>query len=205
MNETIITNWNNVVGKDDLVYHLGDFAFGKQDYHLTNILDRLSGSIILIKGNHDRLAWSLRHKFYASYDTYHEIEVEGKTIVLNHYAQKVWNKSHYGSYHLYGHSHGTLPDNPHALSIDIGVDCHNFTPISFEQVKVIMSKKLFKPIDHHVGNAGKSEEEGGIGLSKEDYAKADRRRMYEQLRQEFEIQPDKNIKVPEFDKVIFVG
>jgi len=62
---------------------------------------------------------------------------------------RVWNKSHHGALNLYGHSHGSLPDDPHALAIDVGVDCHNFTPISFEQVKKIMSKKTFKPIDHH--------------------------------------------------------
>ena len=27
MDETIITNWNNKVGKNDIVFHLGDFAF----------------------------------------------------------------------------------------------------------------------------------------------------------------------------------
>ena len=52
MNETMIKNWNNVVSKDDLVYHLGDFAFcgsGK----ITEIMQQLKGRIILIKGNHD--------------------------------------------------------------------------------------------------------------------------------------------------------
>ena len=33
-------------------------------------------------------------------------------IVLCHYAMRVWQKSHYGAWMLYGHSHGTLPDNP---------------------------------------------------------------------------------------------
>ena len=28
MNETIITNWNNVVEPDDIVFHLGDFCLG---------------------------------------------------------------------------------------------------------------------------------------------------------------------------------
>ena len=28
MNETIITNWNNVVGPDDVIFHLGDFCLG---------------------------------------------------------------------------------------------------------------------------------------------------------------------------------
>ena len=28
MNETLIENWNRVVGQDDIVFHLGDFCLG---------------------------------------------------------------------------------------------------------------------------------------------------------------------------------
>jgi calcineurin-like phosphoesterase family protein len=66
-------------------------------------------------------------------------------IVLFHYALREWNASHWGSYHLYGHSHGTLPDIDTSLSFDIGVDCHNFYPLSYEEVKAIMKKKNWQP------------------------------------------------------------
>jgi calcineurin-like phosphoesterase family protein len=183
MNNTIITNWNAKVGGNDLIYHLGDFAFGREDWHLTMLLEKLKGKIIFLKGNHDRLAWRNRQRFFACSDSYREIEVNGQEITLCHYALRVWNKSHHGAWHLYGHSHGTLPDDPHSRSFDCGVDSHNFTPLSFEEVKVIMDKKLWKPIDHH----GERQEGGGVGLSAEDYAKADRKRQYEQLKKEFEL------------------
>lgn len=35
-----------------------------------------------------------------------------------------------------------LPDDPTSLSMDIGVDANNFTPISFDQIKEIMDKKM---------------------------------------------------------------
>ena len=70
-------------------------------------------------------------------------------IVLCHYALRVWDKSHYGTWALYGHSHGTLPDNPHARAIDVGVDCHDFAPVSYERVREIMAAKTFVPVDHH--------------------------------------------------------
>ncbi len=53
MNETIITNWNKVISKDDLVIHGGDFAFGHED-NTINILKELNGKIHLVKGNHDK-------------------------------------------------------------------------------------------------------------------------------------------------------
>jgi len=50
---------------------------------------------------------------------------------------------------LFGHSHGTLPDDANALSIDVGVDCNNYFPFTFDQIKAKMDKKSFKPTDHH--------------------------------------------------------
>jgi calcineurin-like phosphoesterase family protein len=154
MNEAIISNWNNVVQDGDLVYHLGDFVFAGRDKQMANIIfgnlfRRLKGMIILIKGNHDQVAWANREQFYSSSDSYREIEINGQTITLCHYAMRVWNHSHHGAWHLYGHSHGSLPDDPNSLSFDCGVDCHNYKPLNFEQVKEIMSKKTYKPIDHH--------------------------------------------------------
>ncbi|WP_051347254.1 metallophosphoesterase family protein [Thiomicrorhabdus chilensis] len=47
--EWLIHNWNSTVGEDDLVLHLGDFAFKKA----TDVLPMLNGRIILVLGNHD--------------------------------------------------------------------------------------------------------------------------------------------------------
>jgi hypothetical protein len=33
--------------------------------------------------------------------------------VLCHYAMRVWNRSHHGAWHLYGHSQGESPRNTH--------------------------------------------------------------------------------------------
>lgn len=52
MNEVIIKKWNDKVGKEDLVIHLGDFALGDKE-EVIKIRNRLNGKIILIKGNHD--------------------------------------------------------------------------------------------------------------------------------------------------------
>ena len=52
MNEKIIENWNSVVEKDDTVYHLGDYGFGKKE-ELQEIFNRLNGIKYLIMGNHD--------------------------------------------------------------------------------------------------------------------------------------------------------
>jgi calcineurin-like phosphoesterase family protein len=148
MNEKLILKWNETVQPNDEVWHLGDFALCTLiDAH--SIRSRLNGKIHIIWGNHDKVAKNMKNT-WNSYHDYFELKVQGyPTIVLCHYAFRVWNKAHHGSWHLYGHSHGSLPDDPNLLSFDTGVDCHNFRPISIEEVQKIMSIKTFKPVDHH--------------------------------------------------------
>lgn len=145
MNETMIKNWNSVVTKDDTVYHLGDVAFGRgvTDREVGAILNRLNGSIHLIDGNHEKLAHANRWRFKSIKD-YDEIEIEGQRIVLFHYGLRTWHHDLRGVWMCYGHSHGGLPSL--GKSMDVGVDCHNFTPISFNELKAMMDKL---PIGKH--------------------------------------------------------
>ncbi len=150
MDQAMIERWNEKVGPEDEIYHLGDVGLcspGK----LRKILAQLNGKIYLIKGNHEKSALTCRERFEWIKD-YYELAVPDpdhdrgrQPIVLFHYALRVWNASHWGTYHLYGHTHGTLPDDPKARSFDIGVDCHNFYPLSYDEVKAIMQQKDWTP------------------------------------------------------------
>lgn len=51
MDEALIKRWNSVVGKDDIVFNLGDFAFAP-DRRWKEVLSRLNGHHYLILGNH---------------------------------------------------------------------------------------------------------------------------------------------------------
>lgn len=51
MNEELIKRWNEVISKEDTVFHLGDFAFGGAEIW-NKTLPRLNGHIVLILGNH---------------------------------------------------------------------------------------------------------------------------------------------------------
>lgn len=46
--EWLVYNWNETVSENDLVFHLGDFAFKKEE-----VFYRLNGRIIMLIGNHD--------------------------------------------------------------------------------------------------------------------------------------------------------
>lgn len=155
MNESLIRNWNAIVKPEDTVYHLGDFGFGKVE-QLWRIRQRLHGNICLITGNHDRLVGdSAFDRMFGFVMPYYEQKIEDEemdhrqTIVMCHYAFEVWNKRHFGSWHLHGHSHGTLHSPDYQARLDVGVDSNGMAPLSYDEVKHIMTKKAFKPLDHH--------------------------------------------------------
>jgi calcineurin-like phosphoesterase family protein len=136
MDESLITNWNNMVRDGDVIYHLGDFAFGDP----WKYFDRLNGFIKIIPGSHDKvlerdIKSGMGRKITFEKLTEIKVDLKGtqQLIVLCHYAMRSWNKSHYGSWHLYGHHHGNLP--PHGLSFDAGVDTNDYYPYSLEDVR----------------------------------------------------------------------
>lgn len=179
-NEQIIKNINAVVMLGDTLYHLGDWSFGGIE-QIWAFRRRLHcKDIHLILGNHDH---HLEHdkeipeyqrgdvtfghnnaelthlqQFFSSVQHYKELHVNGRHIVLCHYAMRVWNKSHKGSIMLHGHSHGTLdvlkPEFTEPTwigesyflknnrTMDVGIDCHpDFRPFSMTEIVDEMKKK----------------------------------------------------------------
>lgn len=159
MDDVLIANINKLVKPNDTFIHLGDYGFGyPQD--IVKQLNRVAcKNRMLIFGNHDkeiRKNFNFFQRYFplGMYD-YKEVNYNNQFIVLSHYAFRVFNRSHYGSWNLYGHSHGSLTDDPNALSLDVGVDTElygheRFTPYSFDEIKYIMDNyKTFRSIDHY--------------------------------------------------------
>jgi calcineurin-like phosphoesterase family protein len=155
MHNAIINNWNSIVTPKDHIYLLGDVTFGKPG-PTNEILSQLNGTKFLVKGNHDHHIERDYKDQFAWIKDYAEIYVQdaeqkhGKQmIILFHYSMRVWNRMHHGSWQLYGHSHGSLPEDSNR-SMDVGMDAHNYTPISYNQIKEHMATKTYIPQDHHL-------------------------------------------------------
>lgn len=136
MNDAFITNWNKSVRPTDSVYHLGDFAVLRPE-KAKELADRLNGKIYLIRGNHEQSAEhaKCRDRFEWIKEYFVLKPCATRSIVLFHYALRVWEKHHYGAWHLYGHSHGKLPSIEGACALDVGVDCWNYTPVSLNKIE----------------------------------------------------------------------
>ena len=151
MDATMIKNWNEKVSNNDVMFFLGDFSYRSSEEKANEILSRLHGKKILVYGNHDEdFVYKQKHSKFRSFwnlitprlDLTVLNGEEKQLIILHHYAQRVWNKSHYDSWHLYGHSHNHLPEVPENLSFDIGVDGHEYRPWSYGEVKEKMMRKM---------------------------------------------------------------
>ncbi len=118
MNQKFIDNTNEVVGEDDVLYHLGDVFWGDDFNVWKAIRDRIKCKTIHhIWGNHDRPDVA---KLFTSSSQYREVIVDGGSkVFLCHYPMRSWNKSHRGSICLYGHVHGhTCMEDRYGINIE---------------------------------------------------------------------------------------
>jgi len=53
MNEALVQNWNQAVGKSDIVFFLGDFTYGRNHNSIDYWLGKLNGRVFFMRGNHD--------------------------------------------------------------------------------------------------------------------------------------------------------
>lgn len=124
---------NLQIESGDVVYHVGDFAFYKDVNKIREIILQLSGDWIFILGNHDNesalreACKGTRHKVVGHY---HEAHVNRKRVIFCHYPIEEWNQCHNGSWHVYGHLHGSEGHGEFKIRKDLprrfdtGIDAH---------------------------------------------------------------------------------
>ncbi|MBQ4545882.1 MAG: metallophosphoesterase [Oscillospiraceae bacterium] len=111
MDAELIKRWNAKVGKDDLVYVLGDMIWKTRNNDAHKIIKSLNGRIILIKGNHDGFLINSKVKeALADVKDYDDICVtlEDGTVrrcILSHYFIPMYNGHRNKAIHLHAHSH----------------------------------------------------------------------------------------------------
>lgn len=128
--EALVARWNAAIRPEDAVWHLGDFAFDCTTAHATAIFERLNGTKRLIVGNHERLG--LRLPWTSQHEGIHQVAVEGRRLVLCHYAMRAWPGVWRGALQLYGHTHASLPGT--RRSCDVGVDAWEFQPVTLPDI-----------------------------------------------------------------------
>ena len=130
-NDYILREYNSCVGKDDLVYIVGDVCYQKAPQFL-ELLGDMPGRKILLRGNHDRVFTDEQLSPYFEQvvpegDSVH-IDVEGISCSLNHYPSLADPER----FNLVGHIHGAWKFQLN--SINVGVDVHSFKPMNLNKI-----------------------------------------------------------------------
>ncbi len=141
MDETLINNITECLNPKDILYFLGDLTFKKVSaLKFFEALNSLEIQTHFITGNHDSSdVIKLARKHCISVSQLKDIIINDISITLCHYAMRVWNKSHFNSWQLFGHSHGKVDSI--GKQYDIGIDRNNYYPVSFDKLNSIMDKK----------------------------------------------------------------
>lgn len=129
MNDALVENWNSRVDKGDYVVIVGDFAFSRHQEWI-NILN---GKKILVRGNHDKMSHDVERNFTSTHEMLLK-KINGQHIFFCHYAMRTWPGPYQRTWHLYGHTHGRMPESSDFMSCDVGVDVWGYAPVSFDMI-----------------------------------------------------------------------
>lgn len=114
---------------------LGDVFWGRVRPECLRLMPQ---TVELILGNHDD---ALRGSpLFRNTRDMAFIKPYGQKIHLCHYPLSSWRSSHYGAWHLHGHSHGSGPNEIYRNKLDISWESFK-RPISFEEIREIFNNE----------------------------------------------------------------
>lgn len=128
--EELVKRWNDIVGKRDIVFHLGDFCFGKRNIEIAG---RLKGSKRLVMGNHDMYG---AEEYLKYFDRIFGC-VEYKGMILSHVPLHTRQLERwYMNVHGHLHTNFVLKDDGTRDNRYFNASCENInlTPISLDEI-----------------------------------------------------------------------
>lgn len=129
MDLAIVGKWNNTVAKEDKIFVVGDVSFYNKE-KTTNIIKGLNGYKILILGNHDKHSINWWKEVGFDEVSKYPIIIDG-FYILSHEPVYLTEIMPYTNIH--GHIHHLKYDSKQYFNIS--VECINYTPINFEDIK----------------------------------------------------------------------
>jgi calcineurin-like phosphoesterase family protein len=165
MNSHLVGNINEVVGQDDILFHLGDWSFGgfeQIELFRNQIVCR---NVHIITGNHDHHIENNKEgiqSLFSSVNKYLNLVVKYNVgtplmgdarFALMHFPIASWDNMARGAIHLHGHVHFEA-DKRIGLGkmLDVGCDGNGLYPIEMSEVLKLMRDQPIKSMfsfDHH--------------------------------------------------------
>ena len=165
MNSHLAGNINEVVGQDDILFHLGDWSFGGFEQIEIFRNQIICQNVHIITGNHDHHIENNRENcqsLFSSVNKYLNLNVKWSVgthfageqrFALMHFPIASWDNMAKGAIHLHGHVH--FEPNKRigkGKMMDVGVDGNALYPIEMKTVLSLMDRQPIKSMfefDHH--------------------------------------------------------
>jgi len=128
MEECIVSNWNDHVKPQDLVYHLGDFAWTPKD--AKRVRPKLNGAIRLIVGNHDDIPALCAAGMFQRVQMWRQFSEIG--VTASHVPMRREQIRH-GAKNVHGHVHGKI-DGLNDFHFDVSVESTNYRPVHYDVI-----------------------------------------------------------------------
>lgn len=162
MNKKIIKIWNKQAGKNDTIYHLGDFVnFNCKDNesykNCFKLVRKIKAKVILILGNNEeRLVNSNfdgnfeRFKEYLISEGFADVIMGGVPFVIKNkedntdlevYMTHLPKNHKEGVLNLFGHIHSTVKIKPYGFNV--GIDVNHFKLCSEEYILMLNHDKKY--------------------------------------------------------------
>jgi calcineurin-like phosphoesterase family protein len=134
MNEHIVNCHNSVVKPGDKTYFLGDVCMDRKGRGL-EILARMNGEKVLIKGNHDQCKAADYLRYFKDIRGSHQFD----GLIMTHIPIHAESLARWGL-NVHGHLHYNvvrmpLSQIPDRRYFNVGMERINYTPISLEEIK----------------------------------------------------------------------
>jgi calcineurin-like phosphoesterase family protein len=164
MNSHLVGNINEMVGQDDVLFHLGDWSFGGFESIEQFRNQIVCQNVHIVTGNHDHHIQNNRgdcQNLFSSVNKYVELnvkwpvgpEMHEANFVLMHFPIASWNNMARGAIHLHGHVHFDPSMRlQEGKMMDVGCEGNNLYPIDMSEILSIMRDRPVKSLfnrDHH--------------------------------------------------------
>lgn len=161
MEEAIIKKWNAVVRPGDLVIVVGDVFFNLTKQQCLDIMSRLNGRKILVRGNHDHPSRQMMSHGFDFACEQMEMMIAGERVTISHYPFKpkwykiLWKKLtrrgsdirhldrrpiNKGQFLIHGHTHSRRTVNGRMIHVGIDSDLSKYAPIPIGKIENIINQ-----------------------------------------------------------------
>jgi calcineurin-like phosphoesterase family protein len=134
MNIELVRRWNSKVGKNDTVYHLGNFAW--DPITAAFAIELLNGKIFFLLGNSDDALQEVVLKSSRNKKILKDqiIELPELNVVASHYPLEIWNGKDFDVIHFHGHQPDLKTDLKNSLRINCCIDNWDYYPLEYSTI-----------------------------------------------------------------------